>query len=220
MTGLKHLEIEQRRILHHLAAVPCGMDGHEVAERVDLVHVSRYLRPASTLQCRILLAGLRQIIRHGSLAGNAPHHRKRAVPCHDVPPEPLDLLDADLRKVVSPHANDTRHQTGFYEVAELEICMVEKRRVDPCKLVAKREPCLIPSTRVPRVHIRERPGDDLDHVESFRDPVGCQHLEPARPIEPLGQTHPPGVAQPEKRCPVGMYEMTFVLRNTQSAVTY
>jgi hypothetical protein len=60
------------------------------------------------------------------------------------------------------------------------------------------------------VHVRIKPRDDLDDVESFLLPVSSKPLEFLRPVQPVAESHPPGVAQPEERCSVRVLKVTPV----------
>jgi len=77
-------------------------------------------------------------------------------------------------------------------------------------------------TRWPRAHqcwhVRIQPRNDLDHVEALGLAIGGELLELVRPMEPLAQPHPPGIAQPEERRAIEVLEMPLVHRDANRPV--
>jgi hypothetical protein len=60
------------------------------------------------------------------------------------------------------------------------------------------------------LHVRIEASHDLDDGEALTHTIRRQRLKAIRPRQPFAQAHPPGVAQPEKRRAVSVFEMAMV----------
>ena len=132
-------------------------------------------------------------------------------------------LAAELQ-VVAPAAHQARHQPRRNQVGDALVGPVPPGRVRRSELVAvlpgarPRVSRLVLAARVERRLVRIQPGDDLDEGESLAHAVRGQPAEVVGPREAPGEPHPPRVAQPRERRPVGVLQARVPGRIAQRPV--
>ena len=97
MTGLEHIEIQNRRVFHGIAGGVRRMNRHGMMEGIHTVHILSNFGPAAFLQGRVLLLGGRKIVGHASLSCQAPHHWIGAPASYQVAPMLFHLFHSHER---------------------------------------------------------------------------------------------------------------------------
>ena len=230
MAGLQHVHIQQVRLVHHAVAVERGVDGERPLERVRLAHMVQQASPPRAqlvlggFGARLIPVGAGGVVAAGRLAGQTPDHRQGGVARDQVVPVVADRRLAAELQVVAPAAHQARHQPRRDQVGDALVGPVPPGRVRRSELVAvlpgarPRVSRLVLAARVERRLVRIQPGDDLDEGESLAHAVRGQPAEVVGPREALGEPHPPRVAQPRERRPVGVLQARVPGRIAQRPV--
>src|ERR1041384_1284821 len=128
------------------------------------------------------------------------------------------FLDAHRGNVMTPRAEDARHETLLNQMRDALVGSVEVFRADRGVIRRPRKTSLMRAARVEWKHVRIKAGDDLDDVETFLLSVSSECFEFVRPMQPVTKPHPPRVAEPEERRAIRMFQGPVTRCNTQRAV--
>ena len=186
---------------------------------IDAAHVPAQLGPAPLLEGRVLGFRLREVIRHGTFAGQAPDHGIGSPAGDQVPPVLLQFGHAHPGQEIAPTGDDARRQAMLDQILNPQIGRIEVPRIDAGVVRLPGEPRFVRAARVKRRHVGIESCDNLDYREALVHAVGHQGLKVFRPAQAATQAHPPGVRQPEKRLTVLVLEVQPIARYAHRAVS-
>ena len=194
------------------------MDGDWPVEGIGLPHIAHDGGPVAHLPAVVEGKILHQIPGQIGFAGDAPDHGPGPVAGDQVAPVLLQFRDAHPGAEISPGAHEAGRQALLDQIPQPLVGRVEIFRPHAGVLGLPREALLVGPARIEGRHVGIEAGDDLDDGEAFFRPVRGEALDIGRPVQPVAESHPPGVAEPEKRRAVAMFQKAMVRRNPQGAV--
>ncbi len=130
----------------------------------------------------------------------------------------LHALDSQPGEVIAPRPDDARRDACIHQVQNPAVGRIEVLGPDRSIVVRPGKTGLVSPARVEGRHIRIETCHDLDDIEPLADAVLRQRLKLVGEVQPAAQPHPPGVAQPQKGCAIGMFQVPLVGSNSQRAV--
>jgi len=123
---------------------------------------------------------------------------------------PFHLLDAENRQIVAPAADDARRKPALHQMPDPNVRAVEIGRVDLAVASIVRRARFVRPAWIALRHVGIKSRDDLHHCEALALAIGGQRFEILGPSQPLDESHPPGIGQPEERRTVRVFEVPLI----------